>query len=196
MQMKYALVAVPVIVLTAALVYAAASITGNGETDDTTDAVTPVLEEPRTEDAAATNDTDTATEPTGEEAAAPTPVPLTPPAAPTPVPEPTLPPQDNGTPESPEATVYDHSAFMQCLDDAGVVIYGSRTCPACARLSQEYGGYDMMSPIYVECTVYPERCQQEMLVNYVPAVQIRGEIFEGWGSPQNLSIVTGCPLPQ
>ncbi len=84
--------------------------------------------------------------------------------------------------------------FMQCLADSGVVIYGSVTCPACARLASEYGGYQNMAPIYVECTEDPERCLAEMQVDYVPAVLINGEVFSGWGSPEVLSQATGCPL--
>ncbi|MFW5853236.1 MAG: hypothetical protein ACOCU8_01175 [Patescibacteria group bacterium] len=84
--------------------------------------------------------------------------------------------------------------LAECLAEAGVVIYGSRTCPACARLVEEYGGYENMKPIYVECRDEPERCNQEMLVDYVPAVQINGEIFEGWASPEVLAEVVGCQL--
>ncbi len=84
--------------------------------------------------------------------------------------------------------------FFECLKEKGVVIYGNRTCPACARLAEEFGGYDAMSLIYVECTEEMERCNQEMLVNYVPAVQINDELFEEWGSPENLAKETGCEL--
>ncbi len=88
----------------------------------------------------------------------------------------------------------DELSFVECLADAGVVIYGSNTCPACAKLSEEYGGYEKMGPIYVECSEEWERCNKEMLVGYVPAIQINGEIFEGWGSPKNLAEETGCKI--
>ncbi len=87
-----------------------------------------------------------------------------------------------------------HTSFVECLAENGVVIYGSRTCPACASLSEEYGGYEKMKPIYVECTVEQERCIEEMLVGYVPVVQINGEIFDDWGSPENLARETGCRI--
>ncbi len=85
-------------------------------------------------------------------------------------------------------------SFIECLANEGVVIYGSKTCPACARLSGEYEGYDNMELIYVECTEDYERCNDEMLVGYVPAIQINGEIYDGWGSPENLAKETGCTL--
>ncbi len=85
-------------------------------------------------------------------------------------------------------------SFIDCLADVGVVIYGSKTCPACRNLSDQYGGYDKIESIYVECTEERERCNKEMLVNYVPAVQINGEVFDGWGSPENLAKETRCKL--
>ncbi len=88
----------------------------------------------------------------------------------------------------------DKVSFIDCLADAGVVIYGSNTCPACAKLSEEYGGYEKMGPIYVECSEEWERCSKEMLVGYVPAVQINGKLFNGWGSPENLAKETGCDI--
>ncbi len=86
------------------------------------------------------------------------------------------------------------ASFIECLADKGVVIYGSKTCPACARLSKEYEKYDNIGLIYVECTEDFKRCDEEMLVGYVPAIQINGEIYDGWGSPENLAKETGCLL--
>ncbi len=88
----------------------------------------------------------------------------------------------------------EHSSFMECLVNKGVVIYGSKTCPACRSLSEEYGGYEKMEPIYVECTEEAQRCIEEMLVGYVPVVQINGKLFDDWGSPENLGKETGCRL--
>lgn len=88
----------------------------------------------------------------------------------------------------------DLSSFISCLKDSGVVIYGSATCPACIQLLNEYENTEVLKPIYVECNTEPERCQAEMLVNYVPAIQINGEVFDVWGSPENLAEITNCEL--
>jgi hypothetical protein len=88
----------------------------------------------------------------------------------------------------------DELSFVECLAEKGVIIYGSKTCPACASLAEEYGGYENMKPIYVECSEEWERCDKEMLVGYVPAIQINGELYDGWGSPENLAKETGCEL--
>lgn len=69
--------------------------------------------------------------------------------------------------------------YITCLQEAGVVIYGSDTCPACAGLVESLGGIDVVKPIYVECHKEMERCMEEMKSNYVPEIQINGELFEG-----------------
>ncbi len=89
--------------------------------------------------------------------------------------------------------------FIYCLEDAGVVIYGSSTCPACAQLEQEYSGYETIKPIYLDCSgrgakEETERCMDEMQTNFVPEVQIEGEVFNDWASPKNLAQATGCQL--
>jgi len=84
--------------------------------------------------------------------------------------------------------------FVQCLANEGVVIYGMRTCPACRQLADSFGGYDAISLIYVECSQEQERCRNEMKTNYVPEIQIIGELFEGRRTPQDLSSATGCAL--
>ena len=89
--------------------------------------------------------------------------------------------------------------FIECLAEAGVVIYGSQTCPACFQLEQEYGGKAVIGPIYLDCSGLgseeeTKRCMEEMQTRYVPEIQIKGEFFEGWGSPEALAEVTGCTL--
>lgn len=92
-----------------------------------------------------------------------------------------------------------NEGFIQCLAEAGVVIYGSQTCGACSQLVQEYGGYDTIKPIYLDCSEFGsqeelKRCFEERQAEYVPEIQINGKLFEGWGSPQALSEVTGCQI--
>ncbi len=89
--------------------------------------------------------------------------------------------------------------FISCLKDAGVVIYGSKTCPACADLEKMYGGYEMIKPIYLDCSGLGsaeenERCMEEKQTMYVPEIQINGELLEERRSPQCLSDITGCEL--
>jgi len=84
--------------------------------------------------------------------------------------------------------------FIQCLADAGVVIYGSRTCPACAQLVESFGGYDKIALIYVECNEEREKCSSEMQTNYVPEIQIQGELYSGPRSPDNIADAVSCNI--
>lgn len=87
------------------------------------------------------------------------------------------------------------SNFVSCLSDAGVVIYGSFTCPACTSLANEFGGYDKIETIFIECSQSPDRCNLEMQTNYVPEIQIKGEVFpiNEW-SLERLAVKTNCEL--
>ena len=89
---------------------------------------------------------------------------------------------------------YPSAEFIQCLADAGMIIYGSSSCGACASLAEQFGGYDAMSPIYVECRDFQERCDTEKQVNYVPEVQINGLVFQDRKTLENFAIETGCEL--
>ncbi len=85
-------------------------------------------------------------------------------------------------------------SFVQCLSEAGMKIYGSSTCPACASLVSSFGGYGAISPIYVECSQERDRCVQEMQTNYVPEIQVEGEVYTGSRDLESLSEITGCEI--
>ncbi len=84
--------------------------------------------------------------------------------------------------------------FVDCLKEKGVTIYTSETCPACKDLVKKYGGYDILSPIAVNCNKEQERCTNEMLEDFVPSVVINGKSFQELGTPENLARETGCEL--
>ena len=85
--------------------------------------------------------------------------------------------------------------FSQCLADNGMVIYGSQFCPYCNELAQLMGGYEAVQSVYVECTVEQARCAQETLTDYVPEVQLNGEVFEGERTLSSFAQATGCTVP-
>ncbi len=103
-------------------------------------------------------------------------------------------PVDEDPVSEPEDDSVTPEAFVQCLADAGVVVYGSNTCPACTQFANSLGGYDVIAPIYVECTEEWERCSVEMQGNFVPEIQIDGVLYEGSRAPEELARVTGCEL--
>lgn len=72
-----------------------------------------------------------------------------------------------------------NNEVINCLKEKKVVIYGTETCPFCARLVEDFGGYDVIDPIYVNCTKNSQKCSTEMKTNYVPEIQINKNIYEG-----------------
>ncbi len=87
-----------------------------------------------------------------------------------------------------------NESFVECLASKGVIIYGSKTCPACVSLLREYDGLDNLNLIYVDCADERDRCSSEKITNYVPEVQIKGKLFDGRGTPENIAQEVGCKL--
>ncbi len=84
--------------------------------------------------------------------------------------------------------------FIQCLADSGMVVYASKTCPACTFLADEFGGYEAVENLFVLCGDDWGKCEAEMQTNYVPEVQYNGEVFEGGRSMEAFADLTGCEL--
>jgi len=85
-----------------------------------------------------------------------------------------------------------NASLVSCLKESGVVIYGSPTCPACAAFVDQFGGHDVIDPIYIECGADDDRCYNEIKTGYVPEIQINGEVYSGPRSPQDLANLVRC----
>lgn len=83
-------------------------------------------------------------------------------------------------------------SLVECLEGANVTAYGSRTCPHCLALVESFGGYDVIDPIYVECSTGDERCQTDKQTGYVPEIQINSELYQGERSPEAIAMAVGC----
>ncbi len=86
------------------------------------------------------------------------------------------------------------SVLVNCLAENNVVIYSSVTCSASIELVNSFGGYEAIKPIYVECSNQEERCVSEMKTNFVPEIQIDGEVYNGPRGPEILAGITGCEI--
>lgn len=93
-----------------------------------------------------------------------------------------------------EDLVLPSDEFIQCLVDSGMVVYASKTCPACSALADSFGGYDAVEELFVLCGDDWETCEAEMQTNYVPEVQYNGEVFEAGRSMEDFAVLTGCEL--
>lgn len=85
-------------------------------------------------------------------------------------------------------------AFSECLSDAGVVVYGNTTCPACTAFANQFGGYEAVEPIFVECRDNPEQCQANMQTEFIPEIQLRGERIDNPVSVEQLAELTECEV--
>ncbi len=86
----------------------------------------------------------------------------------------------------------DMVALVDCLKESNVVIYGNKSCPACASLAESFGGYNAIDGLYVECTEERERCTDEKETNYVPEIQIKGDVYSGGRAPSQLAAAVEC----
>ncbi|GEM_PF-658956 len=82
--------------------------------------------------------------------------------------------------------------LITCLSEEGVMFYGSDWCPYCTELVEEFGGYETVDPIYVECTEEQERCEEEMVGTGVPEIQINREVYSGERSQEAIAQEVGC----
>lgn len=87
-----------------------------------------------------------------------------------------------------------NSEFIQCLIDSGMEVYASKTCPACSDFANSLGGYDAIANLFVFCDDDMDRCNEKMQTNYVPEIQINGEVYEGSRDLDSLADLTGCKL--
>jgi len=85
-------------------------------------------------------------------------------------------------------------SLIDCLEEEGMTIYGSKTCPACTMLADSLGGYEAIDPIYVECTDDWDRCEENKETGFVPEIHIEDELYEGGRSPEELAEAVGCEL--
>ncbi len=84
--------------------------------------------------------------------------------------------------------------FIQCLADSEMVVYASKTCPACTALADLFGGYEAVEGLFVFCGDDWDTCEAQMQTNYVPEIQYKGEVFEGGRSMEAFAGLTGCEL--
>jgi len=93
-----------------------------------------------------------------------------------------------------EVTETEAEDFIDCLDEKEVTVYGAEWCPACGDLAESLGGYELVDPIWVECTEEQQKCEEEKQAGYVPEMHIEGELVDTmW--PEELSEEVECNLP-
>jgi len=85
--------------------------------------------------------------------------------------------------------------FIACLKKADFVIYGANWCGWTKKLVETLGGWDMVKPIYVECTKNEELCKEKEIQGY-PTILIKDKEYEGARSLEQFGAATGCEVPE
>lgn len=96
-----------------------------------------------------------------------------------------------GTAEIGAETPENINQIVSCLEKENFVIYGAEWCGFCKQLVDMFGGYDVVDPIYVECTIEEELCKNEGVTSY-PTIKIKGEQFTGQRTFEAFAASTGC----
>ncbi len=84
--------------------------------------------------------------------------------------------------------------FIDCLKDSGFEIYGANWCGWTKKLVTMLGGFDMVEPIYVECTEQKEECDNAGVTGY-PTIIINGKRYQGQITFKAFSDATSCEIP-
>ncbi len=85
--------------------------------------------------------------------------------------------------------------FAQCLRDKGAVMYGAEWCSHCQDQKRLFGdSFRYVS--YVECPENAQLCIEKGVEAYPTWIFADGNKFVGKQELEELSLRSGCPLPQ
>jgi len=87
---------------------------------------------------------------------------------------------------------YEHSDFVHCLNDLGVKVFISKTCPHCS-VQKDYFGDSFWGLNYTDCYYDSDVCK-EFGLQGVPAWIINDTLYSGARPLSDLSSITGCSL--
>ena len=87
------------------------------------------------------------------------------------------------------------TGFVTCLERAGFRIYGANWCGWTRKLVDEFGGFDVVKPIYIECTEQQRLCNEKGIRGY-PTILIKDKPYIGERTFEGFEKATGCKAPR
>jgi len=84
--------------------------------------------------------------------------------------------------------------FINCLKESEFVIYGANWCGWTKKLVETLGGWDIVKPIYVECTEEEELCEEKEIGGF-PTILLNGKEYQGARTFEEFAAATGCGVP-
>ena len=97
--------------------------------------------------------------------------------------------------EMPSLDKEELNEFVGCLEKANFVIYGANWCGYTKELVAMLGGWEIIDPIYVECTEKQALCDEKEISGY-PTILINDKQYQGGRNFQGFSDATSCPMPE
>lgn len=86
----------------------------------------------------------------------------------------------------------EYDTFAQCLNDAGLVMYGTDWCPHCQNQKELFGSsFEFVN--FVNCDFNQQECTSNGATGY-PTWKFKEEKYSGVQSLQKLAAITGCEL--
>lgn len=92
--------------------------------------------------------------------------------------------------KSKEPGQYDE--FAQCLNNAGLKMYGTEWCPHCKNQKSLFGK-SFQYVDYIDCDRNKDNCLIQGIQGY-PTWKLNGQSYTGEQSLENLAQITGCTL--
>lgn len=86
--------------------------------------------------------------------------------------------------------------FIGCLKESNFVVYGANWCGYTKQVVDLFGGFDIISPIYVECVGQEQWCYETEGVQGYPTIKVSGEDYSGARNFEAFAQATGCVAPQ
>ncbi len=108
--------------------------------------------------------------------------------------EPIVQTSESEEPQSSDIVPEELTEFIDCLKKTDFLIYGANWCGWTKKLVEMLGGFDMVKPIYVECTEEEELCREKGVEGY-PTILIKGEPYQGARTFEDFVTATGCEAP-
>ncbi len=83
--------------------------------------------------------------------------------------------------------------FVNCLNESGVIMYGSGACEYCSMQKQMFGK-EFKRLNYVDCSIKTDLCKQNQIIHY-PHWQFKEDSLLGLQSFSNLAQMSYCEEP-
>ena len=92
----------------------------------------------------------------------------------------------------PKVSAGQYDTFAKCLNESGLIMYGTEWCPHCKNQKALFGSsFEFVN--YIDCDANKAECDKNAITGF-PTWKFEGEKFEGVQSLEKMGAITGCEL--